>query len=186
MTDVVVQRTKASEFEETVSKIEAALRQSFPEGSTETEISERGAWLRTIYEGRSQRFLQDNQTVWRTGAIMVPVSFGALIVPFEHPIISSVEFFALAVASILVLFFWIWIVENHRAFQDKSMATMIAIERAILKYRDPEGPKVNSLPRRLRWMVGRQAGVGSYWILFSALSLLWLVTCFAKWSSLQW
>jgi hypothetical protein len=88
-------------------------------------------WLRTLYERYTDRFIHDNNRIWTTGSIMIPISlaaFGAL------PMIACpklIHLVILGLASVTLIVSWLVIAENHRAFQEKSMAWIAAIERAI-------------------------------------------------------
>lgn len=147
----------------------------------------RDEWLRTIYNGRVNRFVLDNGTIWRTGAIMVPISLAAFAVPVQKDVSSGWALLVLALASIFILLTWIWVSENHRAFQNKSIAIMTAIEREIVGFKDPwRSPKVNDLPRFLRIFTAKRTGQVSHWVLFAFLIVGWVLMFLALWHDLQW
>lgn len=139
--------------------------------------SERQEWLRTIYQVRAERFLADNKTIWTTGGIMVPVALAAFVVPIYANVTSVPILLVLAVASLALTFMWIWIAENHRAFQNASMDAMDAIEQDVVGYR--AGRKRSDLPRALRWLGGEQAGRWALWVLLALQTLGWIVMIIA-------
>ena len=88
-------------------------------------------WLRKLYECYKDRFLSDNDRIWKTGSIMIPLSFAplAILPSIESP--ETVHYVILGIASFLIYAIWLIIADNHRAFQNKSMAWIIAIEQSV-------------------------------------------------------
>lgn len=88
-------------------------------------------WLQTLYENYERRFLSDNNVIWSTGAILIPLSlagFGAVL-GRDQVHWTSVAVFLFA--SSLLMLIWNLIADTHRAFQEKSEAWLVAIERTI-------------------------------------------------------
>ena len=88
-------------------------------------------WLETLHKHYSDRMLSDNERIWRTGALFVPISLASFVgltaidcLKFWHTIVLGFPFMALMWA-------WIVIAENHRSFQQKSEVWLIELERAM-------------------------------------------------------
>ena len=92
--------------------------------------SERTQILTTLYQQYAGRFASDNNRIWMTATTMVPLSLGAFGVLASVPKPSLSQVIALPILGWLLMTIWLVIAENHRAFQDRSMAWMQAIERA--------------------------------------------------------
>lgn len=93
------------------------------------EPAEKQAWLRRLHESAQQQFTLDNGRIWHTGNIMIPVSlaaFGALG-SIPHPTWPHV--LMLALPSTGLMFVWVIIAENHRAFQQASAKSLSVIEK---------------------------------------------------------
>jgi hypothetical protein len=88
-------------------------------------------WLQVLYQNYANRFLSDNGRIWSTGSILIPLSLAgfAAVIGLDDPHWSHVV--VLMFASIALMFIWLVIAENHRAFQQKSKAWLTAIERTI-------------------------------------------------------
>ena len=93
--------------------------------------SQKSKWLELLYEENSKMMISDNRNIWTTASIMIPLSFAPLIAlsSIQHP--NDFQINILALASIIIISTWLVIAENHRAFQEKSRAWMIAIEETI-------------------------------------------------------
>ena len=88
-------------------------------------------WLRLLYSEYSNRFQLDNGRIWDTGKILIPFSLIGLGVLTKITDPCSTIKFALALASIAVIVCWLISAENHRAFQNKSIAWLMAIENEV-------------------------------------------------------
>lgn len=88
-------------------------------------------WLEILFKHYSDRMLTDNERIWRTGALFVPVSLAAFAALSSIKCLHFWHIILLAVPSSLLMWAWIVIAENHRAFQQKSEAWLIAIQKLI-------------------------------------------------------
>jgi hypothetical protein len=172
------ERIAMSQSETAERKILLSLGKAFPE-----EKADRNEWLRTLYEVNSAKFISNNGTIWSTGALMIPVSFAAFALPIQAKITSGWAMMLLAFASTWILLTWIVIAENYRAFQNKSVAIMTAIEAHVGL--DFGSPKLNDL-KHLRWVAGRGAIRKMRWILLFLLILGWLVEFITLQNKLYW
>lgn len=174
---------QSEELRQAIEAIKGALQQSLVHIS---DPSEQGEWMRLLYEQRSGRFSADNQTIWQTGGIMVPVALAAFAVPAQAEITSGWVLVILAAASIALMLLWAWVSETHRAFQNKSMAVMIAIEQEIAHYFDPIGYKIIDLPRNLRFIVGPKSGQAAIWLFTVLVFIGWISVIIVLRKSLCW
>lgn len=121
------------DFESVVRRLEERLRTLRSSASDNRDVDE---WLRALHQSYTSRFLSDNNRIWTTGAIMIPLSLAPLA---GMATLDSPEFaqrLVLGVASMITISAWVLVAENHHAFQRKSMAWMEAIERAMGSYVD--------------------------------------------------
>lgn len=88
-------------------------------------------WLSRLYEYYTARFLSDNCRIWKTGSIMIPLSFAPLAILPSIPSPQLIHYVILGLASIVIYIVWLLIADNHRAFQNKSMPWIKAIENTI-------------------------------------------------------
>jgi len=112
-------------------KEQAELLKKELENLTTKDDPQKDEWLRKLYECYKDRFLSDNDRIWKTGAIMIPLSFAplAILPSIESP--EAVHFLILGIASLLIYAIWLIIADNHRVFQNKSMAWITAIEQSV-------------------------------------------------------
>lgn len=99
------------------------------------------AWLQILYQSYASRFLSDNERIWNTGAIVIPLSLAGFVAVISLNKPQWPQVIVLMTGSIVLMFIWLMIAENHRAFQQKSQAWLVAIERT-LKLKGGWGPKV--------------------------------------------
>jgi hypothetical protein len=88
-------------------------------------------WLQKLYDRKSERFIQDNERIWRTGAIFIPTSLAGLAVfpaALQH---EPLAILPVAFASVLVMLLWVSIAEQHRLFQDGHQMWLTAIESRL-------------------------------------------------------
>ena len=121
-----------------------------------TNQAETKNWLMEFYKTLSSRFLADNSRIWSSGAIFIPVAFGAFaaFVGIREPKWSHAIVLGLASTGLLAL--WALIADRHRAFQDQAAAWLTAIEEWVGL---PPGGTWNAPPisdaqiqvRELRW-----------------------------------
>jgi len=147
----------------------------------QSEPGTQDEWLRTLYENYHKRFLQDNLSIWGNGKVIIPFSLSAFAVFVSLECPSFLQTLILGVASSGLLLLWLVNAENHRAFQNKSLAWMIAIEKTIglnsaLGSKIPDG-KMNRLLSSAT--IGRRVirllctAVPAAWICL----LIWQVIC---------
>lgn len=132
-------------------------------------------WMLRLHEHFTDRMLADNSRIWQIGAIFVPVSLAAFA-----PLVAikgAVQWWhvlVLGLPSTGLLWLWLVIAENHRAFQQKSESWLFAIEecRGFISRHSP-----NKYPRRgyERLVTFKRAVQLSRWWLVIGGTLLWLV-----------
>ena len=128
------------------------------------------AWLRTLYTNYTQRFLADNENITRTAAIMIPASLAAFaILPYVRDV---PELLTLAFASSALIVLWLFIAENHRAFQNKAYAWIIAIQEILGLAGIPDAKLADN---RLTRLLTRKRGVQyAWWTVTVAVILGWV------------
>lgn len=130
---------KRDYFREEVDRLKAEIKKMIvafqAEGKDPTD------WLKTLYNSFSNRMLSDNERIWRTGAIFVPLSLSAFAALVSMSNLDSWKVLTLGLASSALLWCWLFIAENHRAFQQKSEAWLVAIQETI-GLEKVGGPKV--------------------------------------------
>lgn len=139
-------------FSEAVKEIEGELRQFMDEG----DARDKDQWLRTLYDNYHRRFLADNSQIWGNGKIMIPFSLTAFAVYVSLETPTLVEILLLGLASSALIAIWLVNAENHRAFQNKSMAWLVAIER-VLGLKEQVPPKLPD--NRLNRLLSRPAAI---------------------------
>ncbi len=102
--------------------------------------AERQSWLRTLYTAYNQRFLADNSHIWHGASIMLPLAYG-LIAAVPSAMQHGLPLIFPALASTVIGTANLIIVENHRAFQDKNLAWLKAIEQ-VLGVTQPKADKI--------------------------------------------
>ncbi|MFZ2444773.1 MAG: hypothetical protein WAW37_00305 [Syntrophobacteraceae bacterium] len=169
-----------NEFDKNIDDIKKIL--------SDLDIKENGDWLRSIYISYKDRFISDNNRIWTTAAIIVPLSFSPLVFLPKLNNMNIVYFIALALASLSLMLFWLLTAEAHRSFQNKSMTWLIAIEEIILGVKDEDvkgGPIRKSkvadpiptwLPKMIRQLLESNRTVQRIrWRAFYALLLCWFI-----------
>lgn len=88
-------------------------------------------WLRALYGHFGERMRSDNERIWSTGEIFVPISLSgfAALLAIDEPAIWKTSILALGSSFLLLL--WLFLAESHRSFQRKSEAWLVAILRTI-------------------------------------------------------
>ncbi len=86
-----------------------------------------------LYSQYVARFLSDNSRIWITGSIMIPLGLSgfALLSTMREP--TFWRLIPIAIVSIAIILIWNWIADHHRAFQDRSMAWIVAIEQLLIE-----------------------------------------------------
>jgi hypothetical protein len=158
-------------IEKASKQIEAELRTNI---TTATGVRD-DEWLRFLYDNYHKRFLSDNERIWDNGKLMIPFSLAAFGIYANIVYPSWIQLIVLGVASSALSIIWLINAENHRAFQNKSIAWVMAIERLIgldkirvVKISDDELNKKLSgqavVRRSIRWL---SFGVPLVWMLLA-------------------
>lgn len=120
-------------------------------------------WLMKIYDARLQRFLHDNDRIWSSGSLLVPLSLAPFLAlaSIESPELAHL--IVLGTASTMLVAFWLLIAESHRSYQERSLEWIEEIEGKVgVRPRD-EAPS--------RRFPARQARRG----FVVAVPLLWVI-----------
>lgn len=131
-------------------------------------------WLLEIYRAYHQRFLYVNELIYKTGAIMIPLSFSAFAVYFSLNRPSTFYLATIMFASVLIYFTWLIFAENQRAFQEKAESWIMAIHK-ILKLDEIDIPakvRGSGLPRLLTF---NRAIQKMRWFLLFIIVLGWVL-----------
>jgi len=103
---------------------------------------ERGSgWLKTLYEKRTDRFSSDNDKIWTTGQILIPIAIGAFGVYAALKDPDLYQVLILAFLSVGLLVIWELIALVHRRFQGIHECWLDAIEQHL-------SVKPTAIPRR--------------------------------------
>lgn len=142
---------------------------------TTTRGTRDDVWLRFLYDNYHKRFLSDNERIWDNGKLMIPFSLAAFGIYANIACPSWLQLTVLGIASSALSIIWLINAENHRAFQNKSIAWVMAIERLIsldirvVKISDDKLNKILSsraaVRRSIRWF---SFGVPLVWVLLAA------------------
>jgi hypothetical protein len=153
---------RGGDFDHVVEGLKAELKRSLVDGSAYDDL-QKDQWLRTLYESYCKRFMEDNSRIWTTGSIMIPLSLAAFAAVPNMTNARLLHLAVLAAASISLMLAWLVISENHRAFQEKSRAWIVAIELTLGLEKTGEskikGDALNSLLIRphaaqaMRWLL---------------------------------
>lgn len=165
-------KTDSSQFNRVVEDLKLQLKQNLIE-NTAYESLQQDEWLRTLYSSYTKMFINDNSRIWTTGSIMIPLSLAGFAALPGFRSSRLIHILTLAVASSVVMVTWLFIAENHRAFQQKSMAWIVAIEHTI-GLTKTGGPKIrgNFLNRLLTFPAAVQI---MRWVLTCAVVVAWIV-----------
>ena len=89
-------------------------------------------WLLRLHESYAERFLADNERIWSTASLFIPLSlatFPAYFALDERTWQLASTFGAVSVALVT---FWYLIAEKHKTFQNRSYDVVRAIETVII------------------------------------------------------
>ena len=143
------------------SKDVDTIKKALSESTLRKNDSTYNEWLQALYSNYTTRFISDNNRIWVTGSIMIPLALSGFVL---LPMVKKPEIILLlpiALSSSIVLLAWNLIADKHRDFQDKSLAWLKAIEEVIdIRVQKPFG-KVSV--RAIRW------------ILLLAVVIAWLI-----------
>ncbi len=148
-------------------------------GQAQGPLQESQEWLRVLYKTYSERSTADNQLIWTTGSILLPLSLG-LFAAIPN-VATWYQLLALACASVFLILFWNLIADNHRSARLQWEARLTAIERVIAKSAACDNSK------KLNDLVRARAVKESWWVRFTTAvkvgSLRWLL---AHWILCGW
>lgn len=167
MTDQQVSGRTILDEQTAIEELTAAFKAAFPEGEA------RQSWLQQIYSARSSRFSAENTGIWGTGAVMIPTAFGLFVfaagmdVSFPFPTVT------IAILSVAVMFAWIVTAEQYRAFQNKSVAVLRAVEN-LVDFHDRVGVRVLDEGQRSSAWLLRLRVRSVRWTLLLLLCLAWV------------
>ena len=173
---------KTKDFDDTVENlVKSLVEMSKTQKKTGYDTDK---WLETLYNHYSERFNEDNNKIWTTASIFIPTSLAGFVAytTIENP--SILQIFVLMTGSLALLTIWLFIAENHRAFQDKSLAWIVAIER-VIGVRDTPNSKITI--SRLTKFLTRSFGVQkAYAFLILAVLIVWVTILISKISCRFW
>jgi hypothetical protein len=84
-----------------------------------------GEWARLLYAQYTISFLNDNNRIWATATIFIPLSLASLLGLKDLSIFNT---FLLGIGSCLLMGFWVIIADHHRAFQTAAKDVTKGIE----------------------------------------------------------
>jgi hypothetical protein len=134
-------------------------------------------WLLRLHESYTERFLADNERIWSTASLFIPLSlatFPAYFALDERTLQLAGTFGAVSVALVT---FWYLIAEKHKTFQNRSYDVVRAIETiiigrnemdeiraAVLRHAPDAGPSVHTtrLTLVMSIWVGWLAVIGTF------------------------
>lgn len=142
------------------------------------DIGYQEKWLETLYNHYSERFNEDNNKIWTTASIFIPTSLAGFIAfaTIENP--SFLQIVGLMAGSLALLTIWLFIAENHRAFQDKSLAWIIAIEK-VIGISDTTDTKIKT-SRLTKLLTGSFGVQKAYAFLVLAVFFVWTIILVPK------
>ena len=91
----------------------------------------RDEWLRMLYSSHNQRYSNDGDRIWVTGAVMIPLLLGCFIALTQDRQVSTEHLLLLAVVSLALIVVWLIVAETHRRLQQESRAWLKAIESVL-------------------------------------------------------
>jgi hypothetical protein len=160
------------EFNAIVQDLKAKIKQTLID-TPPYEGFQSDEWLRTLYKSYTNKFIHDNNRIWTTGSIMIPLSLAAFAAVPTINCPKSIHLLILGLASLTIIISWLVIAENHRAFQDKSLAWVVAIEE-VLGLTGTGGTKIrgNPLNRLLTFPAAVQI---MRWSITSSITIGWIL-----------
>jgi hypothetical protein len=129
--------------------------------------------LRNIYAVKSQIFLSDNNRIWTTGAIIVPLAFGVVAALEANKDATSLQRFMAGLAGWMLLALWNLFADRHRAWQDDSKSWLRSIEKVYGCERPGSAHGSNHRwwhsVRTYRWLVAVLFALYPLWYLWAML-----------------
>lgn len=85
-----------------------------------------------LHSSYVQRYLADNERIWSTASLLVPLALAAfpLLVTLDEP--SWRQSVVFGAASISVMYLWLAIANAHKAYQNRSYHVIRAIESLLI------------------------------------------------------
>lgn len=90
--------------------------------------TEHAEWVRLLYTQYTTQFLSDNNRIWTTATIFLPLSLAGLVKLSDLGLYDTA---LLGAGSSLLAWFWLVIADHHRSFQTTSKDMTKAIEEHI-------------------------------------------------------
>ena len=74
-----------NEFEKAIDELEQIITDALAENESRED------WKQSLYQNYTNRFLSDNNRIWVTGGIFIPVALAAFVVPVRVPCAPVLE-----------------------------------------------------------------------------------------------
>ena len=118
---------------DTFTRYVAAARANLLNAMKEGRVAEADSFkmLESLLKHHTDRMLSDNERIWRTGALFIPISLAAFAALTAIKCLQVWQILVLGGPSIALMLAWVIVAENHRAFQQRSEAWVIAIQNAM-------------------------------------------------------
>lgn len=88
-------------------------------------------WMKVFFNYYADRFEMDNERIWKIGAIFIPLALSPLALLTKIESLRGWDLYILAFISIILIWVWLFIAENQRAFWQKSEAWIVAIKEMV-------------------------------------------------------
>jgi hypothetical protein len=98
-------------------------------------------WLRAIYQAQLQKFLHDNDRIWSSGSLLVPLSLAPFLALTRIDHLEDTHFVFFGFASSILMALWLVIGERHRQLQERSVRRLEEIEEHVVGWK-PSSRKV--------------------------------------------
>jgi hypothetical protein len=146
-------------------------------GEFKPDSDQKAQIVQLFYTTYFERFLNDNNKIWSTGNIFIPLSLAGLI---SLNSLALPYTCLLALGSMALMRFWVLVAENHRAFQTNAQTIMEAIEGYM-------GPTIKSgklAPHRSiqHKLFGKLLFTvqNIRWQMFASVCVIWLLAVWFK------
>lgn len=133
-------------------------------------------WLTLLYKTYFDRMLSDNQRIWTTAAIFIPVALAGFGAYASLSPVTLDKALLLALASCFLICFWLIIAEHHRTLRNKSEAWTVAI-RETVTLEDSESSKLVINWMNLLGSFPRAAQITGYFLAV-VVTMAWAVIIF--------
>ncbi|UOR06880.1 hypothetical protein MUN82_07205 [Hymenobacter aerilatus] len=129
-------------------------------------------WVKKLYDSYTNRFINDNNKIWSTGNIFIPLSLAGL---FKLHEMNQTETWLVGIGSVILMLFWVLVAESHRAFQNKAREVANQIEREYLQL--AVGPPN---PHRLLTTFRFLTVQNIRWAMLVGIVIIWAVAIYYK------